>query len=353
MKKCLALLLAAGLMLSLSGCCLTIPGALSGQMVAPGVDSNADSNVTDTIVVPNFAGMHIDEISNNAEYMANFIFETVNQEYSEQPVGTVLRQSLEPGLHVKKGTKTIVLTVSKGPRMVQIPNVVGMSKEAAQAMLENVGFSVAWIYEYSENVDKGHVIAVQPAEYPTELIYGSELTLVVCSGGSQVSDSVAVPNVIGRSEDQASDMLAENNFVVLKTYKNTSEAPAGTVIAQSVIGTAMPGTSVMLTISRGYVDVKLQIQLPDSSMAVDIWIFVDGVLYEMETDVIPNNARVLTITLSEMKESYAVHVKIAKAGAPSTDSYLYAEYRINGCTGKIVEVLRDEDVLKKYETEVL
>ena len=117
-----------------------------GGIFGGGKNPNPDTDTADTIVVPNLVGKHIDEISADAELMANFIFDAQNQkeEFSDKPVGTVLKQSLQDGIRVKKGTKTIVLTISKGQDMVQLPDVVGgdWHRRDAQAQLEQLGFKV-------------------------------------------------------------------------------------------------------------------------------------------------------------------------------------------------------------------
>ena len=56
------------------------------------------------------------------------------------PAGTVLRQSPSDGTLNRGGTVT--LTLSKGPRMVQVPNFVGQQAKQAKKELEKLGFEV-------------------------------------------------------------------------------------------------------------------------------------------------------------------------------------------------------------------
>ncbi|WP_406860454.1 Stk1 family PASTA domain-containing Ser/Thr kinase [Streptomyces sp. HUAS MG47] len=63
------------------------------------------------------------------------------QVHSPQAAGTVAAQSLAEGSRAAQGD-TIVLTVSKGPRMVAVPDVTGKELDAARALLEGAGFQV-------------------------------------------------------------------------------------------------------------------------------------------------------------------------------------------------------------------
>ncbi|MEU1046386.1 Stk1 family PASTA domain-containing Ser/Thr kinase [Streptomyces sp. NPDC005897] len=64
--------------------------------------------------------------------------ERVNSEYDS---GQVARQTPEPGGRAAEGD-TVTLTVSKGPRMIEVPDVVGDSVDDAKRKLEDAGFEV-------------------------------------------------------------------------------------------------------------------------------------------------------------------------------------------------------------------
>ncbi|TDT36355.1 serine/threonine-protein kinase [Streptomyces sp. BK208] len=60
---------------------------------------------------------------------------------SEYDSGQVARQTPEPGGRAAEGD-TVTLTVSKGPRMIEVPDVVGDSVDDARQTLEDAGFEV-------------------------------------------------------------------------------------------------------------------------------------------------------------------------------------------------------------------
>ncbi|WP_208545487.1 Stk1 family PASTA domain-containing Ser/Thr kinase [Streptomyces sp. Tu 2975] len=61
--------------------------------------------------------------------------------HSEQEAGSVARQSAAEGARLAGGD-TVTLTVSKGPRMAEVPDVVGDKVDDAKAELEEAGFVV-------------------------------------------------------------------------------------------------------------------------------------------------------------------------------------------------------------------
>ncbi|GAA2412533.1 Stk1 family PASTA domain-containing Ser/Thr kinase [Streptomyces glaucosporus] len=61
--------------------------------------------------------------------------------FSEEEAGTVARQSPGEGAVAAEGD-TVRLTVSKGPEMVEVPDVDGMGEDEARRVLEDAGFEV-------------------------------------------------------------------------------------------------------------------------------------------------------------------------------------------------------------------
>ncbi len=313
------------------------------------------SNSSSQIRVPNFVGMTLDEIGQNPEYLEWFSFEPHLEQYSDKAAGTVLEQSLESGIEVKKGVKSITLTVSKGQKMVKLPNVVGQHRDQVEAALKNEGFVVTYTMEMSTEVAKDFVISLSPKEYPEELPYGSVVTMMVSNGTVPV-EPVAVPTVVNLSKQQALAQLAAVGFVLDETkdivYVNDSSVPPDTVIEQSIEGNTVvqPGTPIQLKVSTGYQEVELQIPLPNSTLTVDLQIFVNGQLSKNISGILPNVVKTQKVIFTEKEDEYTVTVKLAKTGTASSEFLDYAQYKINGKTGMIMEEYRDSNVLSVYAT---
>ena len=67
--------------------------------------------------------------------------ETIREDFDDSVAGTILSTDPIPGTTVPKGT-VIKVVLSKGPVLVDVPNVVGMDVATATATLESAGFAV-------------------------------------------------------------------------------------------------------------------------------------------------------------------------------------------------------------------
>ena len=297
------------------------------------------NNDSEQIEVPTFVGMTIDQIVSNPDYMQWFHFETAKEQYSEEAAGTVIDQSLEAGITVKKGVKSITLTVSKGPNLVQIPNVVGQHRDAARSALKNAGFVVTQDeLQVSDEVQVDFVISLSPAEYPDQLQYGSTITMIVSSGETP-AEPVPMPGVEGISKDQAITLLQNAGFTVAETditYVDDPSKPADTVVWQSIAESTLtePGTAVKLRVSTGFAQAKVQVALPTQmTTAIDIQVYVNGKLKDTITGLLPNVVNVQDVVVNERKESYPVNIHISHSG--KNEFKPYAEYSVNGKTGAV------------------
>jgi beta-lactam-binding protein with PASTA domain/tRNA A-37 threonylcarbamoyl transferase component Bud32 len=173
---------------------------------------------------------------------------------SDQPKGRVIGQDPSGGTSAAKGS-TVSLTVSDGPAQVTLPQVVGLTLDSATARLQKVGLQAGDRQENSATVDKGRVISATPGE-GEKVDKGSQVTLVVSSGPEQVE----VPDVTGKSFDEAQSTLQAAGFKVTRTDKESDKDP-GAVLSQSPKG-GKPidaGSTVQLTVAKE----PSQVAVPD------------------------------------------------------------------------------------------
>lgn len=318
---------------------------------------NPDTPALQEVVVPVFIGMNYNEdIANNQEYLANFDFATPKEQFDEAPAGTVLEQSEEPGKTMKVKQRPITLTVSKGPNMKQIPDVKNQHQDMATQLLKSEGFEVTYSQMSSDEVQKDFVIKAMPG-YPESAAVGSTIILVVSNGPEPVSD-VAVPNVKVVPRDEAVRQLTEKGFVVNTNeivVQNHPTYPAGTVISQSPEADTMaqPGTEVKLVVSSGYRDAeKVPVPLPTYvDFPIDLQVYIDGVKSDSFTGlsgILPSVKRTMDFTLTEQKASYRFSVMISKSG--QNDFRPYADYQVDGTTGKASMIMLDNDIFKSETT---
>jgi beta-lactam-binding protein with PASTA domain len=102
---------------------------------------------------------------------------TVVQVRSDEPAGTVVRQSPRAGAELRKGA-TVRLAVSTGPQTVDVPDVTGLDEDAARSELEDAGFEVRVVdQETTDPTEDGVVLAQEPAGGTAPS--GSAVTLTV------------------------------------------------------------------------------------------------------------------------------------------------------------------------------
>jgi serine/threonine-protein kinase len=93
------------------------------------------------IDVPNVTGKTVADATSELEGAGFTVKVAAEQINSAQDAGSVAKQSTTEGSQLARG-ETITLTVSKGPRMIAVPDVVGDKVDAATRTLEAAGFKV-------------------------------------------------------------------------------------------------------------------------------------------------------------------------------------------------------------------
>ena len=141
---------------------------------------------------------------------AGFEPKVVLQADEEQPAGTVLGWSPDTGL-LPKGTE-VTVTVSSGPAPREIPDVAGKSFEEAAADLATAGLKAQANEVFSADVDKGRVVSTKPGAGKA---VARDSTVVV--NVSKGPDTVAVPDVTGKSVAEASAIIREAGLQVSGT----------------------------------------------------------------------------------------------------------------------------------------
>ena len=120
---------------------------------------------------------------------------------------------------------SVDLVVSDGIETKALPNVVGKSSKQAKDELEEGGFKVKVVEEYSNDVRKGFVISQDP-DSGVVAQTGSTVTLHVSKG----TETIEVPAVTGKTEAEATEALEGIGFRVLVNQIPSTEV--GKVVTQ-------------------------------------------------------------------------------------------------------------------------
>jgi len=121
----------------------------------------------------------------------------------------------------------VTLSVSSGPAIRAVPSVAGLSEAEATKRLENNGFTVTTMQQFSKTVPRGQVIGTTPPA-GTQLSTVQPVTLLVSRG----ANTVLVPNVVGLNDQAALSALSNAGLSGTEVQKDSTE-PAGKVLSQS------------------------------------------------------------------------------------------------------------------------
>lgn len=122
-------------------------GTVIGSDPAAGTERRPDSAIAlvvskgSPVDVPDVTGESVEDATGTLEDAGLKVKVAPEQVHSPEDAGTVARQSPGEGGQAAKGD-TITLTVSKGPRMIEVPDVTGDSLSDARRELEEAGFEV-------------------------------------------------------------------------------------------------------------------------------------------------------------------------------------------------------------------
>ena len=150
-------------------------------------------------------------------------------------------------------TLVITLTVmnSSTPEDVQIPNVVGISKEEAKQKIEDskLKFNISR-EEFNPEVEIGYVISQDPAYINNYSVKEGSTVNVVVSKGKEL---VEMPKVAGDEYSEAESKLRSLGIEIDKIEETSQKIPEGIVISQEVEkGTEIEkGTKVKIHVSTG------------------------------------------------------------------------------------------------------
>jgi eukaryotic-like serine/threonine-protein kinase len=177
----------------------------------------------------------------NAGLEANVV-----QVNSLEPVDTVTATDPKSGTELIEGS-TVRVNVSKGPKPITVPNVIGSAFESAESQLQGVGFAVAR-QDVDDPEPAGIVVGQNPAA-GSQQAKGSVITLQV-SRGPQTSQ---VPDVTSQTEAGASAQLETSGFQVQVVEEIIEdESLDGRVLSQDPEGgtEAEQGTTVVIVVGR-------------------------------------------------------------------------------------------------------
>ena len=160
----------------------------------------------------NRAGCGVREDTN----LCGFDVEVRNEASNGTDEGDAIRTSPAGGTQAEVGSR-VLLFISTGPEQVEVPDVIGLERESAEATLNRAGLGFT-ISEQESDEDPGTVIAQDPAG-ETTVDKGSRVHLTV----AKEPETVDVPNVVGFSSASAEDAIRDAGLTPVVVEEETAD----------------------------------------------------------------------------------------------------------------------------------
>ena len=153
-------------------------------------------------LVPDFVGLDYDaQVRNNRSYVGDYLF-YVTLEYSDTVAeGKIIRQEPAAGELLEEGG-TISLVVSKGPEMIEMPNVIGFTQEGAVKELESRGLVPSCFMVVNDGSYASGCVVSCSAEAGTSVEAGSVIVVYIAADPS-VENVPATPEQPAASDNTA------------------------------------------------------------------------------------------------------------------------------------------------------
>lgn len=180
-------------------------------------------------LIPTVTGKQLTEALERAE---SYGFRIEISEYEVNATvaeGTVISQNPSPGSSAKAGT-SIKVTVSAGPDVPAVPQLIGLTYDEAIAALQSLGLQVGTVTYRVSDVAIGYVCAQYPSD-GTELQEGA--TVDLCLSATTISNE-KMPALTSMQLEEALSRLDMHGYTnIFLRYDATSVQPLNTVLSQT------------------------------------------------------------------------------------------------------------------------
>lgn len=199
-----------------------------------------------SVTVPVTAGL---EPAAAEQVLTDAGFQVAQGERNDPEIAAGLVSGTDPaeGAQARRGA-TVTVLVSLGPRILQVPDVVGDPEAAARQALSDFTVGDEVVKQFSDEIDAGAVIGLLDAAgapLPAEYAERGAITLIVSVGavpqvaGMTLADAEAALDAVGLEASQGDPQFSD-------------EVPVDVVISAEAQNDPMrPGDSVLLVVSKG------------------------------------------------------------------------------------------------------
>ena len=243
---------------------------VAGRRLSPGRPVTLVVARPATIAVPNVKG--VSAATAFRRIQAADLRPRARRIFAAQPVGEIVAQQPAAGERAREGA-TVLLRVSKGPRPIPVPTLIGQREtEAAQRLTslglepdvfrvpaqEAAGTVVGQSPPAGKRIRRGKAVRINVSDGPPDRVRtapagtGTRPTPPATAPQPRPARRTTVPDVVGQTEARAAARLAAAGLRA-DSFGVPSSEPRGTVVSQAPAGgaTVRRGSAVRLNISLG------------------------------------------------------------------------------------------------------
>ena len=275
------------------------------------------------VQIPNLQGLTKEEAEQKAKELKIKLEVSEEKYHLEIPEGQIIEQDpkYQDNYKIKEGS-TIKIVVSKGQEIVEMPKVVGKTKDEATKNLKEIGLEVKVEEEFSDDVEKNYITKQEIAE-GEKIPAGTTVTIYSSMGIEQVQ----VPDLSGKTESEAKSAINSAKLKWKSTDKTSdSSKPNGVVVNQSISSGSMVDKNTEITITINEFD-----EIKTGTINVNVKSLLGGkVEYEDEEKTVVKNVRVKIMVGSdtvydEKVSPTSTNIKATKSDKGSKEVTVYID----------------------------
>ncbi|HCF89768.1 MAG TPA: Stk1 family PASTA domain-containing Ser/Thr kinase [Firmicutes bacterium] len=173
----------------------------------------------------------------------------IAEDFSEAEPGIIFFQDKRANSSVRRNT-IVGVKVSKGPELVTVPDLRGLTEKVAYAEIENAQLLLGTVNKEPSDSYAANLVIRQIPEPGEQIPRGGKIDIIISEGQRVLA--VEVPYLDGLLLEQAVEQLEALGLIVGRVvYLNNPRYAAGVIYEQHPVAgeTVPPGTAVDFTVS--------------------------------------------------------------------------------------------------------
>lgn len=265
----------------------------------------------------------------------------------------------QPESQTQTETGTDSESQSTQEEKVVVEDVRGKTQQEAEEILDRQGLFMFVIATQKSDQPEGTILEQDPAGGTS--VYKGETVNVIIAGTENINytddiengESIPVPSVVGKMENDAYNTLRDAGFVPSKSYEYNDSVDAGKVISQSPNGgTAPKGSTVKIVISQGKKSVTVPKVTGETKDAASSKLKAEGLVVSVQeaySDTVPAGQVIsqsieagkvvpagttvtITVSLGPEEKKYSFNKTY-----PAPEKAVSAEYTLTGIDGVVYD----------------